>query len=474
MSHIEEEFLKIENERGWNTLFHKLSNDHNIKTVNKKANIALLNINRGLNRFRDVLPYDETRVCLIRGSNDYINANYVQVPSAHRKYILTQGPLETTSNHFWQMIWEQNSRVIIMLTHLVEKGCNKCWLYYPDYDNASELTYDDVDLKVVFTSERQYRHYTQRKFELINLLTGESRLIIHWSDFDWPDHGAPSNPEPFLQLLSDVRYCGAFDPEYGAPILHCSAGIGRSGTFVLVDSILKMLAHTQNPGDVSLVDILAHIRTQRGGLIQTAEQLRFSYRAIIAGLKVLNELEQSEKPFVDCDMNLSSESESEDDGENFNYKKHPKQCGRQNNIMPNGRLCENCEDINCELMKRADSTPSSYHPSPKTTHRLISASGSRVSSEDLKSYPQSSKIITPQDVETSLRLRQERLLRQETLERKVHDLKNKFQRQSSYNEATLFTLLTTKYRYPFLIGIFSIFTGSFLLYKYASSNNRSH
>jgi protein tyrosine phosphatase len=98
-----------------------------------------------------------------------------------------------------------------------------------------------VNLKVIFISERSYRYYTQRRFELINLLvnkqmnfsrliknlflkTGESRLIIHWSEFDWPDHGAPKNPEPFLQLLNDVRHCGAFDPRYGAPILHCSAG----------------------------------------------------------------------------------------------------------------------------------------------------------------------------------------------------------------------------------------------------------
>ncbi len=94
------------------------------------------------------------------------------------------------------------------------------------------------------------------------LKTGESHSIIHWSDFDWPDHGAPNNPEPFLQLLSDVRHCGAFDSRYGALILHCSAGkifsltlgnsfssfsgIGRSGTFVLVDSILKMVKIYEN------------------------------------------------------------------------------------------------------------------------------------------------------------------------------------------------------------------------------------
>ncbi|CAF4068666.1 unnamed protein product [Rotaria sp. Silwood2] len=123
MSHIEEEFLKIEKDHAWNTLFHKLENDHVIKTSDKKNDIALLNINRGLNRFRDVLPYDDTRVCLTAGSNDYINASYVEVPVANRKYILTQGPLQATSSHFWQMVWEQNSRVIVMLTGLIEKGC---------------------------------------------------------------------------------------------------------------------------------------------------------------------------------------------------------------------------------------------------------------------------------------------------------------------------------------------------------------
>ena len=113
---------------------------------------------------------------------------------------------------------------------------------------------------MTLTTEREYRYYTKRRFDLSHLKvidrissffshrsfvcflkTGESRSIIHWSELDWPDHGAPNQPEPFLQLLADVRHSGAFDPRYGPPVLHCSAGIGRSGTFVLVDSILKMV-----------------------------------------------------------------------------------------------------------------------------------------------------------------------------------------------------------------------------------------
>jgi hypothetical protein len=111
--------------------------------------------------------------------------------------------------------------------------------------------------------------------------------------------------------------------------------------------------------------------------------------AVIAGLKILNEIEENEKSFVDCGFHVSSESES-DDETNLNLKKHPKVCRRQNNIMPNGRLSETLEDINCELMKRVDSNASNYQPSPKTTHRLLSLSGSKLSSEDSKTYSRSS------------------------------------------------------------------------------------
>ncbi len=117
--------------------------------------------------------------------------------------------------------------------------------------------------------------------------------------------------------------------------------------------------------------------------------MRFSYLAIIAGLKILNELEQNEKDFIDCDSNLSSESES-DDEINFNIKNHQKVCRRQDNIMPSGRLSETLEDINCDLMKRVDSNASNYQPSPKTTHRLLSLSGLQLSPDDFKNHSRSS------------------------------------------------------------------------------------
>jgi hypothetical protein len=110
--------------------------------------------------------------------------------------------------------------------------------------------------------------------------------------------------------------------------------------------------------------------------------------AIISGLKILNEIEENERSFLACDFNFSSDSESDiEDEENINPKKHPKVCVRQNNIMPNSRLSEKLEDINCELMRRVDSNASNYQPSPQTTRRLLSLS---LSSEEQKNASQSS------------------------------------------------------------------------------------
>jgi len=117
------------------------------------------------------------------------------------------------------------------------------------------------------------------------------------------------------------------------------------------------------------------------------KKIRFSYVAIIAGMKILNEIEQNERAFVEDDFNLSSESESESDDEmSCNIKKHQKVCKRQNNIMPNSRLSETLEDINCNLMRRIDSNASNHQPSPKTTHRLLLLSNSQLSVEDLNNH----------------------------------------------------------------------------------------
>lgn len=197
-----------------------------------------------MNRYRDVVPYDHSRIKLTRGSEDYINANLIPVDEANRKYILTQGPLPYTVGHFWAMVWEQSSKAILMLNGLVERGYVKCHLYWPT--NLNELTlHDDVGLSTELVSEEQSEHFVTRKIILTDLLNPNRprREILQFHYTSWPDFGLPESPSSFLQFLFAVRQSGALDLTInGPPIVHCSAGIGRSGTLCLVDSCLVLVS----------------------------------------------------------------------------------------------------------------------------------------------------------------------------------------------------------------------------------------
>lgn len=186
---------------------------------------------------------DHSRVCLQRlgTEEDYINANLVEVPLATRKYILTQGPLAATVGHFWLMIWEQKSKAVIMLNDLVERGQVKCHQYWPAFV-GDEDDLDEVRLRVRLVSETKSEHYVVRTCLLTDEVSKESREVLHFHYTSWPDFGIPQTPASFLKLLFDVRESGAFDMNAGPPVVHCSAGIGRSGTLCLVDSCLVLVS----------------------------------------------------------------------------------------------------------------------------------------------------------------------------------------------------------------------------------------
>lgn len=204
--------------------------------------------NKSLNRYRDVSPYDHSRIVLQKGPSDYINANLIKVEKANRKYILTQGPLVNTVGHFWLMIWEQSTKAVIMLNKLIEKKQEKCYQYWPlkpgrDY----MMKMDNVGLTLEYIEQQDHSYYLVRVLRLTDVDSNESRDILQYHYTTWPDFGVPSSPTAFLEFLHEVRTAGVLEEDVGPAVVHCSAGIGRSGTFCLVDSCLVLVcfhAHT--------------------------------------------------------------------------------------------------------------------------------------------------------------------------------------------------------------------------------------
>uniref|UniRef100_A0A915KDW8 protein-tyrosine-phosphatase n=1 Tax=Romanomermis culicivorax TaxID=13658 RepID=A0A915KDW8_ROMCU len=185
-----------------------------IKTAKASQNVRL-------NRYRDVLPFDHSRVVLPSGS--YINASHVSVGEASREYILTQGPLPCTAGHFWEMVWCQKSKAVIMLNKVIEKSQIKCHQYFPIDRSANGLTNEKETIFGDFKLK-------------------EEREVLHFQFNTWPDFGVPESTNEFLEFLYQVRKKNVLDSkEFGPPIIHCSAGIGRSGTFILVDAVLILV-----------------------------------------------------------------------------------------------------------------------------------------------------------------------------------------------------------------------------------------
>ncbi|XP_061674950.1 tyrosine-protein phosphatase non-receptor type 2a isoform X1 [Syngnathoides biaculeatus] len=248
--------------------------------------VAKLPVNRNLNRYRDVSPYDHSRVKLENSENDYINASLVAVEEAHRAYILSQGPLRNTCGHFWLMIWEQCSKAVIMLNRIIEKESEKCAQYWPTTEEL-QMSFTDTGFVVRLLSEEDHSYFTIRLLRLQNTKTGEWRSIYHFHYTAWPDFGVPESPASFLNFLFKVRESGSLDTKHGSSVVHCSAGIGRSGTFALVDTCLVLMDRRNNPSSVDIQKVLLDMRDYRMGLIQTPDQLRFSYMAVIEGAKHL-------------------------------------------------------------------------------------------------------------------------------------------------------------------------------------------
>ncbi|CAF3467601.1 unnamed protein product [Rotaria sp. Silwood1] len=245
------------------------------KTYNFSADISQFEHNQCKNRYINILTYDHSRVKLSTDENDgkenYINANYVDGFHKTNAYIATQGPMMNTINDFWRMIWEKNVRVLVMITNVKECGRIKCDVYWPLDDTE---TYGTIQVTLINTISLAY--YVKRIFsircETNQKLINSERFVYQFHFTDWPDHGVPLFTLP---VLSFIRHSSSCNTETDGPIVvHCSAGVGRTGTYIVIDTMLKKLNEQQS---INIPSFLKHIRQQRNFLVQTEEQFIFIY-----------------------------------------------------------------------------------------------------------------------------------------------------------------------------------------------------
>ncbi|XP_057698766.1 receptor-type tyrosine-protein phosphatase delta-like isoform X13 [Corythoichthys intestinalis] len=242
-----------------------------------------LEVNKPKNRYANVIAYDHSRVILsgIEGvpGSDYINANYIDGYRRQNAYIATQGSLPETFGDFWRMVWEQHTANIIMMTKLEEKSRMpsyffskvKCDQYWP---TRGTETYGLIQVTLLDTVE--LATYSVRTFALYKSGSNEKREVRHFQFTAWPDHGVPEHPTPFLAFLRRVKACNPADA--GPMIVHCSAGVGRTGCFIVIDAMVERIKHEKT------VDIYGHVtlmRSQRNYMVQTEDQYIFIYDALL-------------------------------------------------------------------------------------------------------------------------------------------------------------------------------------------------
>ncbi|XP_077454653.1 tyrosine-protein phosphatase non-receptor type 3 isoform X1 [Stigmatopora argus] len=235
---------------------------------------ARLPKNMEKNRYRDILPYDKTRVVL-QGHEDYINASHIMVSppvsGVCLRYVAAQGPLPQTCAHFWQTVWEQQSHTIIMLTTLTERGRTKCHQYWPHPPEVK----DYGPMRVKCHSEECNLAYVTRQFTLTHTQLGEERAVTHLQYVAWPDHGVPDDPSDFLLFVTSARERRRAEEPL---IVHCSAGIGRTGVLITMETGLTLLDRGL---PVFPLDIVKTLRDQRAMMIQTTCQYQFVCEAIL-------------------------------------------------------------------------------------------------------------------------------------------------------------------------------------------------
>ncbi|XP_005397599.1 PREDICTED: tyrosine-protein phosphatase non-receptor type 18 isoform X1 [Chinchilla lanigera] len=229
------------------------------------------------NRYKDVVPYDQTRAILSllqeEGHGDYINGNFIRGADGSQAYIATQGPLPHTLLDFWRLVWEFEVKVILMACRETENGRKKCERYWPQEQELLQIGPFCITLA---------KETTLNADIILRVLTvifqKEFRSVHQLQYMSWPDRGVPSNPDTILTLIEEARRLQGSSPR---PLcVHCSAGCGRTGVLCIIDYVRQLLLTQMILPNFSLFDVVLEMRKQRPSVVQTEEQYRFLHHTV--------------------------------------------------------------------------------------------------------------------------------------------------------------------------------------------------
>ncbi|XP_076087118.1 tyrosine-protein phosphatase non-receptor type 11-like isoform X5 [Mytilus galloprovincialis] len=274
--------------------------------------------NKPRNRYKNILPFDHTRIVLRDGDpqvigSDYINGNLISTEDDNldlkKGYIATQGALPNTVVDFWRMVWQENCRTIVMTTKEVERGKVKAVRYWPGPDhpeNNLTQSWDVYDGKMTLKhiSQKQDTDFIYREFELYRegrdgkQLESTPRSIYHYHFLPWPDYGVPGDPGSVLNFLNIVNTKQDSIKEAGPVVVHCSAGIGRTGTFIVIDIILNQIKLFGLECEIDIQKTIQMVRSQRSGMVQTEAQYKFVYMAVLHYLETEKQRKRAEEQSV--------------------------------------------------------------------------------------------------------------------------------------------------------------------------------
>ncbi|EDQ88438.1 uncharacterized protein MONBRDRAFT_26140 [Monosiga brevicollis MX1] len=265
------ERLSTNQNRGWIEEYSKFA------AIQGVAHASFTEENVNKNRYRNISAYDHTRVKITpnphNGMSDYVNANYIP---GETKYIAAQGPVPESFYAFWQMVWETKVDVIAMVTNEIEGGKLKCHRYWPEEQN-SELKLGN--LRIISGPARDTATHICKHFMLQNMDTNESREIVHLRYTAWPDHGVPESASAMLSFRKAILKLQKSD----TLLIHCSAGVGRTGTYIAIDTLVRRLE--AGAPNLDPCAVVTEMRRARNFMVQTLVQYQFVFKAL---LEVIN------------------------------------------------------------------------------------------------------------------------------------------------------------------------------------------